>query len=322
MKNNFVNKNILYSIILIIAVVGATFFFLAKNKKPNAEEKVGLIDQETEINYFPSSQRSIDGFFLGQNINVVKNVLGEPSHPDLIANQQDGEETYIYDLPGGSAQEPNFFAFGVYNPERGIVTSIQLTGDQSDKEAFLGLKLGDSKEKIINVLGNPSKIKPGTRGSDLYIYDGRNYSVELSKEDILFSIRIEGLSGFTENVEITDFIKNFTDALNTNNINKISEFLMPDVELYVNDNTLKITKRFLDELYDPNSEIIKYLLFTQNSIKNILNNYHGQPEMQIRITEKGPSGYIYKFPNSKMLEEIFVVEHAGKWRVYEIRYRN
>jgi len=333
--------------VLIIIIFISIIFLLVKNKKTDVGNNIDLTKQGLtstssipgqelegedsklgsatllpEKNNFPPSQRSIDGFFIGQNINAVKNILGEPSHPELIVNQQEGEETYIYDLPGGSKEKPNFLAFGIYNPERGIIAAIQLTGDQSDKETFLGLKLGDSKDKVINTLGKPSKIIPGTRGSDLYLYDDRNYSVELDKDDKLISVRIDGSEGFVDNPEIGDFVKDFTKALNTNDISKISEFLMPDVEIITKNDVYQISKRFLDELFDLNSKMREQLLFAPDSVKNILNNYRGEINMELRITENGPSGYVYKFPGSEVLREIFVIEQAGKYRAYEIWYKD
>jgi hypothetical protein len=319
-------KQIFTSIIIIALLIIFGYLILQKKLDISLNEKLvntksSNTTQSPEESNFPPSQRSIDGFFIGQHISVVTNIFGEPDHPDQIINKEEGELVYTYWLDE-KVKDPTFLVFGVYNPESGIIADIQLTGDKSDKETFLGLKLGDSKEKVISILGNPSKIELGTRNGDFYIYNDRNYSVQLSKEGKLFSIKISTLRGFTENIEIGDFIKNFTDVLNTNDINKISEFLMPEVEVYVKDKVLQITKRFLDELFDLNSEIMKYLLFAENSVKNILNNYKGEIDMQLRITDKGPTGYVYKFTASKVLEEIFVIEHAGKWRVYEIKYRN
>lgn len=309
------NKNTLYSIILIIVITGIVFFLLTSNK-PIIEKKVISPDQELSIqNNFPPSQKSMDGFFIGQHISAVINVLGES---DQISSEKDGVSSYAYWL---DESHSTFLAFSIFRPESGIIGAIQITGEKSDKINFLGLKLGDLKEKVVRVLGKPSSVELGTRNSDLYLYNNRNYSVELDKEGKLFSIRILGLDGFEENVEIGDFIENFKGALNKSDINKISELLMPDVEICTKEDIFKVTKRFLDELSDPNSKIMKYLLFNKNNIRNILNEYKGKIDMQMRITEKGPSGYVYKFPDSKVLEEIFVIEYAGNYRAWEIKYR-
>lgn len=270
------------------------------------------------VNNFPPSQLSIDGFYLGQSINAVKNVLGEPDQPYQVINVRDGEDVYIYSLDS----ENSFMAFSVPDPQRGVVGSIQITGDVSDKETFLGLKLGDSKEKVIATLGQPSEIGLGTRSSSRYEYEGRNYSVQISDHDKLMSIRLDALEGFPREVDENVFLEYFKSSLNTNDINEISGFLMPDVEIFIGNEVYRIDERFLDSLTKPDSEITNQLLFAENNVKDVLNSYNGIIDLQNRFTQYGPSGYVYKFPDSKVLEEIFVVLFDGKLRVYEIRYRD
>lgn len=301
-------KNIV--VIIIFAVLVLIYIFKVDSKIVNKENT-------STINNFPPSQRSLDGFFLGQHIDAIKNVLGEP---DKVFNEKNNGQVYTYILSNKKGPQ-DFLAFGVYDAESGIVSLIQLTGHSYGREAFLGLKLGDSKDKVLEILGVPSKIDSGTRDSDLYIYDNRNYSVQISKENKLISIRIAFLEGYeTDPLIDNSYINNFISALNTGDINQISEFLMPDIEIYVDNSFLKINQRFLDEFSDPNSNFLNQLLFAKDSVRNILNNYSADPVLEMRITEEGHSGWVFKFPDSKVLKEIFLLEHAGKWRIWEIKY--
>jgi hypothetical protein len=301
-------KNIIVITIFVVLVLIYTF---------RVDSKVVNKENISTINNFPQSQRSLDGFYLGQHIDAIKNVLGEP---DKVFNEKNNGQVYTYILSSKEGPQ-DFLAFSVYDVESKIVSLIQLTGHSYDREAFLGLKLGDSKDKVVGILGVPSKIESGTRDSDLYIYDNRNYSVQISKENKLISIRIAFLEGYeTDPLIDNSYINNFISALNTGDISQISEFLMPDIEIYVNKSYLKINQRFLDEFSDPNSDFLNQLLFTKDSVRNILNNYSADPVLEMRITQEGYSGWVFKFPDSEILKEIFLLEHAGKWRIWEIKY--
>lgn len=315
MKKTYI-KTLIIILILISFSVLADLFIKNNILLTNNKEVVTKIESLEDVSH-PSSQRELNGFFIGQHEDILKNELGEP-YKIINETYASKVNSYLIDL-----NDKAFIAFYINKTRGNIIEEIQITGNKNTHMdyLFLGLKLGDTKEKVLQILGSPSKIEKGTRNSDLYFYEGRNYSVQIDKENTLISIKIFGYTGFEQEVGTIDSFDSFKKVLNSNDMDLIYDLIMPDIEITKDGKIYRIQKRFRNDILDKNSEITNNLLYSNDNLNQVLSNYNGNISQEMRFTTNGPGGWVFKFPDSKILDEIFFIFEAGKWRVWEIVYR-
>ncbi|HET9129495.1 MAG TPA: hypothetical protein VFO86_01025, partial [Terriglobia bacterium] len=98
---------------------------------------------------FPPSQRELNGYLLGEDARPISEGF------DSIAREQrynDGWIDRVYALDSAHAA---YMVFG-FSDSSDDCLSIQITGEPgTPMHPFLGLRLGDSREKVYNALGKP-----------------------------------------------------------------------------------------------------------------------------------------------------------------------
>ena len=202
------------------------------------------------------------------------------------------------------------------------IQSIQLTGKTNNMRPFKGLMLGDSKEKVIGILGESFSVTRIDQPTvERYDYRNSNYSVEIDAEDKLFSIRIHIDRGLLFPIPSAELPwDNFKRFVLRKDLKETLSYLRPDVEVYKGDKTLSIDKRFADFLEKPDSAIYDALFGEGISVYSEIQRM--EPEAELRLIMGMGGGWVYKFRESKVLKEIVFFPYDGKYRVYEIAFRD
>ncbi len=99
----------------------------------------------------------------------------------------------------------------------------------------------------------------------------------------------------------------------------ILEWVRPDVEISRDGDVLSIKKRYDDFRAKPDDNFVKALIGERNSVLEELGKT--EPEEEMRIAENVGVGRVYKFYKGKILKEIVFFPYNGKYRVYEIAFR-
>lgn len=256
----------------------------------------------------------LNGFRLQQYLSVVDKTLGNPFKTmemgDMVAN--------LYHLDNDA-----YIVVGHYKKYKYNIALLQITGKSRTALPFKNLVLGDSKEKVIQMLGKPDKVEvEGDSNPKLtmYSYNARNYSVELDENDRLYSIQIDTTSDLMTKTDSAESEWNdFKAAVLSKKFAAVSEYLKPDVEIYKSGKTLSIDTKFSDFQKAPNKEFASALIGDKNSVLQEISQ--SEPVQEFRLTEKIGMGIVYKFPNGKILNEIVFFPFGGKYRVYEIDFK-
>jgi hypothetical protein len=264
----------------------------------------------------PPSQRELNGILLGQRRAVMVAEFGKPF--SSVPHKDDGGVQEVYAV---SADQQTYMACEYATKGNGAPLLLQLTGNTNPKTLpFLGLRLGDSKDKVIQALGKPSSVKSEVEFPvELWEYNDRNYSVEIDRSGRLYSIRIVADYGFPESPSssIPDF-ESFRKALLSGKIDHLLEAVSADLEIYRHSDSHNFIAGARKELSDPKTAIAKALV----DLKTILSDQNVQGDPQLRISEHQPPQSVFKFSPPTALKEIAFRWEAGAWRAYEIAFEN
>jgi hypothetical protein len=266
-----------------------------------------------ETNHYYDREIELNGFFLHQCRQAV-----ELSLKPAFEKMEKDFLTYEIHLIDDEA----YMVFGYPQNMPQSIFSIQLTGKTSKMKPFKGLMLGDSREKVIEVLGKPSSIEPtDVAGVQRYEYKSTNYSVEINVERKLYSIRISSYKDLQSLPKTTELPwEGFKRSVLKRDFKEISTYLRPDVEIYKGDKVLFINKSFREFIENPDSEFYDALVGEKNSVYSEIQQT--EPEWELRFTEKVGVGWVYKFYKGKILREIFFLPYDGRYRVYEMAFRD
>lgn len=254
----------------------------------------------------------LNGFRLQQFLSVVEPALGRPfqtiDQGDLVAN------AYVID-------EDAYMVISHLKKHPYNISLLQLTGATTKAVPFKGLMLGDPRSKVIGVLGKPDHIEQIQSPKVTKLaYEGRNYTVELNERDCLYSIQIFTTADLMNKTNGSESEwANFKAAVLSKNVSALLEMMKPDVEIYWGGKTLSITGPFDAFAAKPDSEFVSALIGPTNSVLQQV--AEAEPVQELRLTEKIGMGVVYKFPNGKILKEIAFFPFNGKYRVYEIAFR-
>ena len=262
---------------------------------------------------FPPSQRELNGYLLGEDAKPISEGF------DSVMSQQkyaDGWTDCAYSIDTAHSA---YMVFGFADSSDDCL-SIQITGTAgTEMHPFLGLRLGDAREKVYETLGPPTSERHlMTPHLEFLQYKGRNYSVELDSLGNLWSVRILGYRGFPD--KPSDSLPNLValiQSLQSNDPDVILEALAPDVELMVGDTVYTIEGSARALIKDPTSRFSQLL-------------YSGSPSMASLDLSTVRAGILdpasvkenlftptYKFPQSSFVKDVVFVVHAGKWRIWE-----
>lgn len=264
----------------------------------------------------PENQRELNGYLLGQRHSVLTKI----GKPYKQVKSRDGWIDEVHLVNG-----ENYMVFGFRKAGNEQMLSIQITGGPyAEMRPFLGLRLGDSKEKVVSALGKPTEIKHVSDVNvDEYRYDPRNYSVEIDSKGKLSSIRIGANEWYFKDVEFAKQspVGGLRKALETCETDELVEQLSGDAEFYLGEETIEFNSSVFQELQNKNSRFVQLLCGGKGSLREALLTENTEEDIQMRVYEKHSPAIVAKFPNSKIVSEIVFDAVAGKWRVYEVQFR-
>jgi hypothetical protein len=267
---------------------------------------------------FPPSQVELNGFLLGQYDSAADGQFGKPTQ---VTKTDDGwiDRVYLFDKDHGS-----YMAFSYPPNDSKRMTAIQIAGSSGTQStSFLGLRVGDDKNKVVAAVGVPSTVEHETDTPvDLWKYIGRNYSFEIDKGGKLSSIRIVSENGSAEK-QPSAFpnVESFRKSVISRDVDALMSLLAGDLEIYQKDQTYTFSKAARSDLQDADSKVTRLLLGEKNSVRFAFVNEKFEPDTQLRVYTKAPPGSVVKFEHSAVVREIVYETEAGAWRIWEIDIR-
>lgn len=260
----------------------------------------------------------LNGFLLGQYRTAVHHQLGKP------IQRIDTDDGWIYEF---NLIKPDTSVYALFKyPQWDTlhVFAIQINGHAlPEMHPFKGLKLGADRTAVIKALG-PSQETDTLDNPRVIIqsYRNKNYSVEIDEAGKLYGIQIYGSILNNKPTEVVPSLDGFMKAIVSKNTDSLLLHLMPDVEAYVADRVITFTGSARSEFTNRKSELVERLVGRKESIWYALTQEkaHGEPELRV-YSERKISTTVYKFYDSKILQEIVFMPHADRWKVYEIRFR-
>jgi hypothetical protein len=238
------------------------------------------------------SQRELNGFLIGQTDKAIAASFSNLLQADTTS---DGwvDRVYLVDRDHHAYMA---FKFPADRPHQTI--SVQVAGDSaSPMIPFLGLRLGDHRETLLARLGKPSAITHEKDVDvDLYEYPERNYSIEVDREGRISSIQIFGTEGFPDR----------------------PGDVMPSL-----DSTWAFEHGAMRDLQTDSAPIPAALFCGPQSVRSVLadTSVRHHADGAIRVWDNRPAGWVWKFPPTTPIEELVFVVDAGRWRIWEVRYR-
>ncbi len=254
----------------------------------------------------------LNGFRLQQLLSVVEPALGRPfktiDEGDIVAN------AYVID-------QDAYMVVSHLKKHPYNISALQLTGATTKALPFKGLLLGDSRNKVIDALGKPNHVEQIQSPKVTKLeYEGRNYTVELDESDHLYSIQVFTTADLMNKTDSSgNEWANFKAALRSKNISALLEMMKPDVEIYRGGKTFSINAPFSTFAVKPDSEFVSALIGPTNSVLQQITQ--AEPVQELRLTEKIGIGIVFKFPNGNILKEIEFFPFNGRYKVYEIAFR-
>jgi hypothetical protein len=266
-----------------------------------------------------ASQRQLNGFLIGQRQEAIARSFTEVLQVDTTP---DGwiYRSYLLDRAHHAYMS---FKFPATDPDYAV--SIQIAGDTNTPMApFVGLVLGTLKGDLLSRFGAPSQIEHQPDiDTDLYAYDGHNYSFEIDSRGRLSSIQIFAGEGFAD---VAPTAMPSWDSLTValeGGPNATLEYLCPDVEVYREGHVVSFRRGALMDLRDDASDLTRTLFQGPTSVLAVLRDpaNRSRTDANIRLWERGGSGAVWKFPTGVPVAELVFKVEAGQWRLWEIRYR-
>lgn len=255
----------------------------------------------------------LQGYLLGQRRNTIESTLGKPFK---VIKSEDG----WVDVAFVEKKSENYLVFSFAKDGNEPTVAIQFTGPAvPTMRPFQGLRLGDSVAAVEARLGKPSSIGNSTEdGTRQYNYKGRAFSLEINSSGKLSSIRI---SDDDVGPDLDPPVEALFLAASTCNVESLLELVSGDLEVYRGGDAWGFEHSALTDLSNPSKmrEAIcgnSHSLHAAFAADEVRKN-----DSQLRVTEKGPSGPVIKFPDSKIVKEIFYKREAGAWRAFEVTLR-
>lgn len=268
---------------------------------------------------FPS-QIGLGGFQLGQYLRTADATYKVPR---LEGTQEDGwlvkaftaslipEVNIVFQCPPGDPRQ---------------IVSIQVAGDPASGFPLVsGLRLGMDEKAVVAILGHPKERKAyQDEGVDYLRLDfgDRNYSCEFDGKGRLISFMLFGYTGFAEKPGDLPTLSGLKAALKAGDMPAFGEILAPDFELYRGRDLVSYQKAAALDLKENGQ--LKGFLLGPGGLKEALERKDADEDFQMRLSEEkgGVKAYsVCKFPKSPLLKEIVFTFLAGKWRIYEVAFR-
>ena len=259
----------------------------------------------------------LNGFKLRQFKEAVKNEYKEPLQ---VNNFDDGFVAEIYLIKPDSTA---YVIFEYPNWNKEIIFSIQIYGAFKEIDPrFKNIKMGISENELINEIGKPSNSKEIGEYGKVLEYENTNYSFEINKNGNLSSIKI--FDNYNEvypkpNVEKIPSLDKIRTILKSNNPKIISELLSPEMELYLENETLFFKQSWEKEINYDYSRIFETISKITKGINKVNGSDENQYEENMRLTLGENPKHVLKFKTGMKLKEIVMKWENGKYLIWEIK---
>lgn len=258
------------------------------------------------------------GFILGQYRKAIRHQLGKPIETRIT------EDKWLYEFhklkPDTSVYA--LFKYPVWDTTR--VYAIQINGKRYDEmHSFRGLKLGAPFEAVTKVFGKSHDTETvDDPPVVVHYYEHKNYSVEIDKSGHLFGIQIYGkILNNKVNTKMAS-INGFRNAVISKNVDSLLHYLSPDVEIISGHKEIAITGAARDE-FKKSTEFIHKLLGETNSVWYAFAKERAEGEAQLKTFGDSSDQFtVFKFYESEVISEMLFYPHAGRWKVFEIKFRH
>jgi hypothetical protein len=253
---------------------------------------------------------SLYGFQLGQYRDAATHELGRPLEQKT---HEDGFEYEIFTL------HPNNSLYMVFEYAKGhndLVWSIQIAGTDTMADiGFKGLRLGAGETAVEKALGEPDVKNDLGEFGEQWEYDNANYSVEMSTDKKLSSIKImdklaDEKPDLNNLPKFKDVAKTFSKGTNA----EIAALLSPDMEIYINNETLYFGKSIRNEILTDASKLFETIRKAAAELDKV-NNKDIEENMRLALGENPK--HVIKITGSPIKEIVFKYKN-GEFLVWEI----
>ena len=269
---------------------------------------------------FAFSQETVSelfGFKIHQYKEVVTNEFGKPYKVNKF---DDGFVSEIFLLKEDKSAYI-IFEYPSWNKE--IIFSIQIYGAFEDIDPkFRDLKMGMPENEIIKKIGKPTNSKDIGEYGKMLEYQNTNYSFEIDKKGKLSSIKI--LDNYNElypkpNIEKIPTFETIKKILTSDNPEKISKFLSPELEIYLNDKTLFFKYAWEKEIKEDKSKIYAKIKELVKGIEKFDYKNEKNYEENMRLTIGENPKHVLKFKKGFKIKEIVMKWEDGNYVIWEIK---
>jgi hypothetical protein len=273
----------------------------------------------TSISFSQDLVTELNGFKLNQFRDVPTSEFKIPLQKKTF---DDGFELELFLIkPDSSA----YMVFEYANWDKEIIWSAQIYGDDENlKPDFKNLKMGMSREEVIERIGKPTNIESVGEYGEILEYDNTNYSFEINNKNRLSSIKIKELFNNyypKPNVGKIPSFKMIVNTLQNSDNKKVAEILSPGIEIYKEDKVFFFKNSWRNEIEKDLSKIYDLI---QKSVVGLektntadLNEY----EENMRVNLGQNTKHVLKFKKHPKIEEIVLKWEFGKYLIWEMKLK-
>ena len=259
----------------------------------------------------------LNGFSLNQFREVAAFELKKPLQK---AAHDDGYEYEVFLLKADSSA---YMVFEYPNWNTQEIWSIQLFGtDSALIPGFKGLKMGMSKEAVIEKTGRPSKIERLGQYGELLEYKKANYSLEINPQNQLASIKIRSIHPeyFPEPdlEKIPSFVM-VQEILMSGDKQRISEILSPGLEIYYKNKTRYFKHAWRKEIEQDLSGIYALIDKLATGLDKVNRENPDEYEENMRVAQGQNPLHVIKIKKHAQVKEIVMRWEFGRYLIWEIR---
>lgn len=255
----------------------------------------------------------LNGFRLGQFREVATNELGKPFQQ---GKYEDGFQYEVFLLKPDTSM---YMVFEYAAGDTNVIWSIQISGYNTTSDiGFKGFKLGIDKKEVLQLLGKPDKKDNIGDYGEKWNYDKTNYSVEISKNGKLSSVKIrDTYSNKPPDVSKLPKFDTVIKLLNSKNNADIAGILAPGIEIYYKDRTLFFEKSLKTEIETDHSKIFKTIREISTGLDKINTSDEKTYEENIRMALGQNPKHVVKIKGHKVKEIVFEYVN-GQYLIWEI----
>lgn len=259
------------------------------------------------------------GFQLGQFRETATNEFGAPLLQDSFP---DGFQYEFFLLKPDTSL---YMLFEYAAGRTGVIWSIQISGSDAGADlGFKNLRLGMSKKQVEKTLGKPAqKINVDPYG-ERWEYSRANYSVEISPEGQLSSIKIKDTySRADPDLGKLPNFKAVAARLTAKENSDIAAILAPGLEIYYQGKAIFFEKSIRTEIATDHSKVFETIRFLSQGLGKIDTSNPEVYEENARMSWGNGAGplHVIKIKSGHPIKEIVFQYLNEQFLIWEIKAR-